>query len=765
MDTVLRYRLAVLLISTGVTVVAGFFAQRLTFDSDMEIWFLENDENLITYRDFLEQFHADEIEVIGVLADDVFVPELLQAVDRVTKQAEKAPYVHRVHSLTNTKIVQSQGTFHVSIDRLADEVPRTVGAARDLRRRAMDSALIRGNLVSENGRATAIVVEVDPLANTVEAKSRMVHALHEIAARHFPKNVEWHLAGSPSFDEAFFRYTERDFLLLAPVAILVVLLSCLTLLRRTKAALTPLAVVVCATIWTFGLMGALGLKINIISTALIALILAVGVADSIHVVSEYYQELMAGRPHEEAVAVSTANLITPCFFTSATTVVGFLSLLTSELKPIFEFGWLAALGVTFAFLLSLTLLPAALRMLSPPNPAVIRREREGLTARVLLRLGRPTRRSSALVLIGSAALVALAVWSLPRLKVGANPLNYFRRDDPIRVATYRVDEALGGTASFELLVDTQPGGLKDPKVLARLQNLETRLEGVPAISNILSILDSLREVRRVLTDGRPESAILPDTRPMAAQFYLMLEGDEDFRKNVLGDYQTTRLSARVKITDAEKLISRIDELTAELQKSYYDDELRVQPTGHVKLMNDMEHYLLNGQIRSLLTAFCVITVMMGLLLRSVRLAFFSMIPNFVPIALGLAFMSLSDIALDPGTVMIGSMAIGLVVDDTVHFLVRLRQNLKASDVSEAISRSMEQTGRPIIFTSLILAAGCATTMVGSFSPTIYFGLVSATVVVLALIADLVMLPAALIIVAPRFGNREENPSSSETTRR
>lgn len=749
-DRLIHHRFAVLLVVALVTAIAAFYARRLTFDSNIEVWFLEDDESLLTYRSFLEQFHADEIEVVGIISDDVFKPDLLKAVDGITRQAEKLENVHRVHSLTNVKVIRSLGVAHVSVEKLAEDLPRTAESARKLREEALSNPLVSGILVSGDGRATAVVVEMDPAGNNVEAKSAVVRGLEKIARRNLPPGVEWHLAGSPSFDEAFFRYSERDFMLLAPFAALVVLGICLALLRRTKVALVPLAVVVLSVIWTFGLMGLLGCKINVISTSLIPIVLAVGVADGIHVVSEYYQELMEGKPHGEAVAYSASSLITPCFFTSLTTVMGFLSLLTSSLKPVFEFGWLAASGVVIAFALTMTVLPAVFSLLPPPDPAVIARERAGWLAPVLARLGRPGRRDSLVVLGCSALLLAGSLYSLPGLQVGANPLNYFRPDDPIRTSTYRVDEALGGTASFDFLVNTQPQGLKEPTVLKRLRALERKMESMPAVSNLLSVLDSLREVRRVMTDGRRESAVIPKTRPEAAQFYLMIEGDEEFRRNVLGNYQTTRLTARVRISDSEKLIARIPELSADLRENYRDRELSVEATGYIKLMNDMETYLLDSQIRSLLIAFVTITIMMGLLLRSVRLALFSLIPNLLPIVCGLAFMSVAGIALDPGTVMIGGMALGLVVDDTVHFLVRLSRNLGSADLREAIDRTMTQTGRPIIFTSIILAAGCATAAIGSFSPTVYFGLVSALVVVMALVADLVLLPAALLIIAPRM---------------
>ncbi|MCP4605788.1 MAG: RND family transporter [Proteobacteria bacterium] len=749
-DGVLRFRIAVLVVVAVVTCVAGYYARQVPFDSDIDIWFLEDDEALLTYKDFLKQFEADETEFIGIFADDIFTKELLEAMDRIIKDAEHAPFVSKVRGLTNTKIITSKGAFHVDIGPLMNQMPHTEEEMEEFRRRALANALIRGRLVSEDGRAAAIIVDLAPEGNSAEGKDAFVKALKEIVRRHLPNGTEWHMAGSPTLDEAFFRYTEEDYVILTPTIIAVVFLCCLFLLRRPLTALVPLSVVVMAVVWTFGLMGLLGMKINVITTCLIALILAVGVADSIHVISEYYRKLMAGLSRDEAVAHSTAELVVPCFFTSATTSAGFLSLLVSELKPVYEFGWLAAVGVSFAFLLSMTFLPAVLRLIPEPKQKVIHHERTGPISRILNRLGRPTKRTSIGVLAVSVALTIVTLFTLTHLKMGANPMNYFHPDDPVRVSTSRIDEGLGGSGSFELLIETEKGGLKEPSVLNRLADLESQLKALPAVTDVLSVLDNLREVRRVLTDGKASSAILPDSRPMAAQLYLLMESDEEFRKWILGDYEVTHMTARVQFSQAESLYAHMDSLIEEIHKKYGDDELRVEVTGYIKLMSEMENYLLESQINSLLLAFIVITFMMFFLLRSVRLALFSMIPNFIPITIGLASMVPLGIALDPGTVMIGSMALGLVVDDTVHFMLRLRNNIATGDIGSAIKHSMIQTGRPIILTSIVLSVGFTILMMGKFSPTVYFGMVSAIVIILALIADLVILPAALIVIAPRI---------------
>ena len=754
-DAILGHRVLVLGVIALLSAGAAVMAPQVGFDSDIEIWFLEDDPNLVTYHEFLERFGADEIAVIGLFGGDVFTPERLAALDRLTEAVVEVPHAWRVRSLTNARVVRSRGPGHIAVERLVEELPTDAEGAAALRTEALSHDTIRGLLVSEDGRAAAVVTELDPEGNKdFVDKVAFVRALREAAAEHAPPGLTVRVTGSPILDEAFYTYTERDFRLLGPLAALVVVLAALLLFRRGAAVVVPLAVVALANLWLFGLMGLFGLKINIVSTSLMALVLAVGVADSVHVVSDYYQQLVEGKPRGQAIAHATASLLVPCLFTSATTCAGFLSLLTSTLQPVRGFGWLAAIGVSFAFLLSMTVIPCVLSFLPAPDPRYLARQRDGRISRLLGWLGRPGPRRARWTLAISAGLVLLGVGSLGRLDTDANPMNYFLPGDPVRADMMAVDAELGGSSSFEFYVETQDGGLKDQVVLQRLADFRTRIESLPAITRVLSVLDSLSETRRVLTEGESDAVPGPDDHPnLAAQLYLFLESDSDFRDLIKGDYAATRMTARVQMSEANLLTARQPDIARWVEEDFQDDQLHIEGTGFIKLMSDMETYLFRSQVRSLAVAFSVIAVMMFLLLGSLRLGLFAMIPNFVPILLGLAFMAWVGVALDPATIMIGSMALGLVVDDTVHYLVRLRRNLELHDLPEAVARSMHQTGRPIIMTSLILAGGFGTMVFGSFTPNVAFGAVSAVVILLAVVADLLMLPAALLVLRPGVRSR------------
>jgi len=754
-DFIIGRKGVVLFIVIFITVIAALFSLKVEFDASIDIWFLENDHDLNVYKNFLKRFQADEVTVVGVFTDDIFTPENIALLDKITKEVEKAPHVHRVQSLTNIRTIlpDDGGVF---IGPLVDKLPSGKAQSDAIRKNAFDNILIAKGLVSTDSKAAAVVLELAVDGADFIGKVKLVKALEEIRDKYQTGNVKIVMSGTSVFDAAFYNYSNRDFSIFAPITFLLVLFACFFVFRRLSSTLIPLSVVVLTCLWTFGLMGALGIKINVLSTALAGLIMAVAIADAIHILADYYQELMKGHSSKEAARISIKQLLAPCFFTSITTSAGMLSLLASDLKPIREFGWLAAVAVTFAFLITFTFVPVVLRFAKPPDPAFIKKQKNGYISRLLLLLCKPGRKRSWITVIAALVLLAISGWFFADLDVGSNPMNYFRESDPVRTEAVAIDNALGGSVTVDFLVGAPDEGLKNPDILRRLDDFERWLDSLTGITQTLSIVDSLKEMNRVFHDGDKNYFAVPASRNMAAQFFMLLEGEDDFDTYVQENYSVARITSRINFSDAQDLVGNMSKMEQEIASRFPDQSLSLEMTGMMKLFAKMEIYLLKSQIRSFILAFIVITLMMMAVLRSVSLGLFSMIPNVMPIFIGLAFMAAARITLDVGTVMIGSIALGLVVDDSVHFLTRLKGiRQKEKNVKNAIAGAIINVGRPIIITSLVLAAGFSVLMLGSFAPNIYFGLICAIIILLALVFDLVVLPAALLIIMPGIAKTDK----------
>ena len=413
---VIRFRVIILLVAAALAAGSLHYGSRVKFDSSIEGWFLEDDPNLAAYNKFLERFVGDEISVIGVFAPDVFDPRVMAAIDRLTRVAGGVPYAHRVQSLTNIKIFDNADEA-LEIRPLVRRLPTTGAEAAALRRQALQNPLLVGTLLDKQARVTAIVVELTGGPELMDRKVAQAEALEEAIRQENQRAAEGggepayqlRLSGTPVLDKAFNDYNERDFRLMMPASTVVVLLLAFLIFRNWLLTLIPIMVVSLASLFIFGLMGALGIEANILSSMVAVLILAVGVADAVHVLADYRRHLAAGLAQRAALERTIEDLFIPCLFTSITTAAGFLSLLYSDLQPVRQAGWLAALGVTLAFVLSMTLIPAVLSFFRL-SPARLKGGRvNALVERLAQRLGGLSHVANVRVLLVSGGLVLVVL--------------------------------------------------------------------------------------------------------------------------------------------------------------------------------------------------------------------------------------------------------------------------------------------------------------------------------------------------------------------
>jgi hydrophobe/amphiphile efflux-3 (HAE3) family protein len=733
----LARRWFVLVVLTVFTFIAGSFATRVSFNNSLESWFLENDPSLAIYDRFTRLFTADQIVVVGIFADDVFRPAVIQAVDRITIAAGQLEHVERVHSITNSAIAAR-----------ADGIENPA-----FREQVMQSPLQLGLSVSENGDATAIVIYFSRAGDSFDAKRNLVAGLAAIAEDETEGlSATFALAGGPVLGAAGQVRNKNDMMTLVPVMIGLILAISFGIFRRVSLTLLPMAVVAIAVTWSYGLMGLIGWQMTMISAILIPLILAIGVADSIHVIARYRRNLQNGQAHDAAIRDSCIGLLAPCFFTTLTTVLGLLSLLVSDLGPVREFALTAAAGVFAAFVASLSFLPAALLLM--PSVARGRATLAGGWVGLILawqyKLGLGKTKG---ILIGSL-ITAITFGSLAtRVEAGLDPLSWIRHDDPIRVDAERIDEAFGGGLSLEFLVTARQDGLREPEALRRIESFQAWLMENTPVVRATSIVDMVKESARIARGGDSAGFALPNSNIATDLLLDRLLSARDLSHWVSSDFSTARISARLRLGRAREFVALAPVVERQIAMEFAGTGLQVHMTGNAVLAGKMQSYVIENQIETFTLAIVVVSLVMILIFRSTVLGLLAMIPNLLPIVIGLGVMALFDISLNPGTVMIAAVALGIVVDDTVHLMTTLERQVKLTDdFAHAIRNTIVEVGRPVVVTSILLALGFAVLIMGSFLPSRQIGGLIAVIVVAALVTDLVLLPAILrLLPASVFG--------------
>ena len=744
------------------TLLAAGGALRVRYDNSYRIWFVEGDPALVAYDDFLDRFGSDEAIIVALdTAGEPLSEETLLIVQGLSEGLARVPGVLDVWSLTHMEaLVDAGGALEVR--RLIETVPPDADTVARVGGLLKESPLYR-RLVSPDRRATAILLSTKQTEGSFEPTARLVREVRDVVAARAGGRDTW-VAGGPVMDEAVFRYSEEDAKAYGVVMAVILLAALGWLFRSVAAMLLPPLVVLVALAWSVGFMGWMGFQANVLTTILPPVLAAVGIADAIHLLQHVRLGASRGLPPRDALRTAFVEVLRPCLLTSVTTAAGMASLLAASLQGMRELGAAAAVGVLVAFVMTMAGLPLALSVLPRSWLAGLAAPGRAATSGWLVRAAALAMRRRVLVVCGAAAALAVAVGGASRLRTGSSLLSYVYEDDPMYVDTVAVDRAFGGAFPLEVYVEARgEADLLEPDTLRRIDSIAAELSALPASGEAFSGIDFLREARRVLLGDPPGRLALPATREEAAQILLLLEGRGDVGRYLADDHRSARVEVAVAGTAYEEMVAATPETERRLAE-LSGERMDATITGLARLMGGMEEYLLESQIRSFSLAFLLVGLLIALLFGSARVGLLAAVPNLLPLALMVGVMGFTGVKLDATNSMIAPLLLGIVVDDTVHVLERVTvARRRGCRVAEAFLVAVEEVGTAVLLTTVVLCAGFLTPILGSFRPNFYFAVLSVLALVLALLADLLVLPA-LGCLAPRLVPRGKRSRTSQGTK-
>lgn len=796
---ILAARVPILAVTVLAFLTIGSFVTKLKTDNSYDIWYKPGSHHIETYKHFLGLFGGEETFVAMLHSPDIFKPETLRLVREIESIFEAEPDIISTASLLSVEKFDSINDSIVARP-MAAEIPTEAAGLKALRDDLMANPFYKGLIISDDGQATLVsgtIRQMDMKSKT-ETCQRLAAKVHALIDGHngTDTNPEWppawtrpllkfldpltggyaggllenlrdpsadyHLqlndgtqvvfTGQPILDTEFNRLSVRDGEVFFPAVMLASGLTLFLLFRRPAAVFFPFLVVLGAMFVTLGLYVANGNTLNMITTVLPALFTAMGIANSVHIFTQYNEEISAGRPQREAVEMTIVRMAPPCFFAAVTSAIGFLSFSGSEIQPTQTLGTYAAIGIMLAFLFSIMSIPALLTFLPPPKARVLLRQEKGLMARSLSRLATLVIRRHKRVVIVSALLGVVAIIGILQVRVETQVILFLKDENPVRRAFDEIHEHFGGIISHETMLTGPPGVFKDPDILRRVEDYQNFLESDARhpLHKTVSPVDYLKELHKVVASSGPEeyerNRRLPDSSAAAAQLFLFMEmsGGSDIFQYVSPDFSTARVNGRAGFMSSEEAAKNIHAQEAYLAELFKDTPVKAEVTGLVKLFVSMDETLLKTQFRSFGISFVLIAVCMIMLTRSLKIGLVAMVPNLLPIIITLGLMGFAGFTLDVATTMIASIALAIAVDDTIHFLSRFRSEFKTHGKYDmAIRRSFAGVGSAVTSTSLILMVGFGVLSLGSFIPTSIFGILTAFTMVTAVMGDLILMPALL----------------------
>jgi predicted RND superfamily exporter protein len=724
---------------------------RLAIDASTEPLLPLGDPATDTYREAVVDFGDDEVFVIAMETDDLFTAANLEALRRVGNRLSRIDGVRDVTSLARvTSFRYEPDSDWIEVRPfLDDEVPEDPAALAALRDRALQSPIYRDTLVSPDGRTAAINVSFREMTDGDFIAADLDGRIQRILEDESRDGLRFYVSGGPHIKSQMYHTMVRDLGRLIPLALAVVAAVLVLVSGTLRGVVLPLGTVGAAVLWTFGAMALLARPLTVLSVLLAPTLVAVGSVYGVHVVSRYEEEVQAGGGRREVVLRCLVQMIDPVLIAGLTTVVGFGALLLTDVPAVFEVGAFSVLGVAAVTLISLTGIPAALVLLPLRGSAARRLALSGRLARgldaALAGLARAARRAPGVVVAAWALAVAASLALIPRIVIDTDYLSHFDADSAVRRDFDAVNRLLAGTVPLYVVVDGGGRGtLRDPQLLHALAEVQTRIDALPGVSRTLSFLDTMRVLNRAVEGDDPAEERLPGTRGGISELFFLIPKTELARFATV-DHSRANLIVRT----GEVGSAAMRRLTEGIGRVLGDEALpagvRAQVTGNAILVNRAADGVARSQPRTVGLAALTIFALLALGLRSLRLGLVAMVPNVVPVLIFYGVLGSGAAYLSLATSLIGSVALGIAIDATVHFLVRYRaERVAGATPEQAALHCGRNVGRPIAIASLMLAAGFLSVTFSQFSTLREFGWLTAMTMAVCCFTDLLLLPALLV---------------------
>jgi predicted RND superfamily exporter protein len=735
-----------------------------SLDNDVSAWFRKDDPVYADYERLKQEFPGSRTLIIALDAGgDAFTPDMLGALRAITADIERVQAVRRVQSLATANVVRTDasGEGDLEVEPMLPKAGAIDAAA--VRREALRDRLVAGDLVSTSGRVLSIVVSFDE-ARIDAVRAQVLDEIRAKVSAHLPAGANAHYNGSLEISETYNRVTLRNQVVFTPPILLITIAAIWVMFRSWRLTLLTLLAVLVSTLWTLGLYMWAGFGFNILTSMLPALVMVLAIADDVHIIQHYTQCRREGATHEAAWMHTVRHLITPLFAASATTALGLLSLATSHVDAVRTFGIGAALGVMVDFAISVVLMPTLLAW-APVGP-------EPPQSRWLLgpmrAIGRLAASHPRRVVLATLAIVGVMAVGLARLRVDTNHVAFFKPGHPIHDSAELMDRELSGIYSFQVLLEGPPESLRAPDVLRRIDALRERLEGLGHVKKVVSLADYVARVHEQLApDLAGKGQRLPVDADLVSQelfvFGMSEEGRRELESLVSTDYSRTQVMVKLASMSSDEAFEEVESAEAIARELFAGTGITTTVTGAGRLFATLDHYLVTSQVSSFATAFVSVFAVIFLVFRSFKFGVLAIIPNVIPVIIVLGAMGWLDISMNVATVMVASIALGVVDDDTIHFISRYRREVHdGRSTDEALAIATEEEGRASLTTAMINTLAFSVLALSDYRPSGWFGGLLALTMAVAFLAEVFLLPAIIKLVPSLFSAERLRAAQART---
>jgi len=747
----------------SIILTMGLASQgKMEFDGDYHVFFNETNPELEAF-DALQEKYTKLDNVILALSPsngDVFTKENLVAIEELTAESWNTPFSSRVDAITNFQHTRAEGDDLFVEDLSYESSLKTEAEIAEVKVRALKEPLLVNRIINEKGSVSAINITIrlpgkDSAAEIPEVTAFVRNMVSDFKENH--PNFQVHTTGLVPLNTAFFESSMND-LGLTLIMIFIVIITTLLLTRNVFSAITTLIVVLFSIMTSVGFIGIMGIKLTPPSATFMTMILTLAVADSIHVLITMHQKMRKdGLSKEDGIIESIRLNLMPVFITSLTTVIGFLSMNFGDVPPFWDLGNIVAFGMTMAFLFSTTTLPALMAIF--PVKAKVKQEVSKPRKNYYSALGEFVVKQPITLTVISLVIIGVMTYLANKNTFNDEFVNYFDESVEFRTDTDYISDNLTGIYNIELSVGSgESGGINNPDYLKNLNAFEDWLNEQPEVIHVNAFSEVARRVNRSMHGDDENFYKVPNNREEAAQYLLLYELSLPFGLDLNNQINVDKSESRVAVTlkniDSPEIIA-FAERTENWLKDNTPMEMHAIPVSPMLMFSNLGFRQADSMFNGNIIALILISIVLMLALRSFKLGLLSIIPNVAPVLIGFGIWALYKGQINTGMVIVFSMTLGIVVDDTVHFMskyLRARREL-GYDAKQAVIYAFETVGKALVTTTIVLVSGFYVLTTSAFALNSYMAKITVIILFSALVIDFILLPSLLILTSRKPGKQ------------
>ncbi|EKG9561361.1 MMPL family transporter [Vibrio parahaemolyticus] len=745
-----KYSLLVLLATIFLIIVATIGGKNLYFRGDYDIFFDGTNKQLLAFDEIQTTFaKTDNLAIVIAPEDgDIFTPQTLSLIQKITVDAWQVPYSSRVDSIANYQHTEAFDDELLVEDLLYSEYELTPERISKVKSIALSEPVLKSALVSEKGDITVVNItvqlpEMDKTAEVEEVVSS-INAMIDRYQRAYP-DVTFHKAGIIAMNHAFMTAAQDDSSTLVPTMLVVILVFLTIMLRSILSVIATLIVIIGSVMATMGISGWAGMFLSTATVNVPTLIMTLAVADCVHVIATMRQSMKNGFTKAQSIERSIALNFVPILITSVTTAIGFLMMNMSDSPVLRDFGNLSALGVMVACFLSVTLLPALLKLL----PIHVKMETSQDQKHVMDRLGDFVVSQRRALLPLSVAVIVVCASLIPLNKVNDESVEYFGQRNEFRQAADFMEERISGMTNISIAIKTNESqGIAAPDFLNTIGEFSSWLRDQPETDHVATLADVYKRLNKNMHGDDEAYYLLPQERELAAQYLLLYEMSLPYGLDLNNQINVDKSSIKMVLTVANlgsvelvDLENRIYQWFAEHAPQY-----QVVASSPSLMFAHIGETNMASMLSTLPITLVLISALLIFALRSVRLGLISLMPNIAPAVIGFGLWALISGEINLGLSVVVTLTLGIVVDDAVHFLSKYQRARREGQTAEqAVRYAFHTVGRALWITTVVLVAGFSVLAMSSFRLNADMGQLSAIVIFIALVVDFLFLPTLLML--------------------